>query len=189
MLDLGLPDLDGTDVLRDDPQRSRAVPVIVVTAQDEDAEMVPHARRRRRRLRRSSPSHADQLDARIHAVLRGSARTAHGGDHAIVVGDLTIDRPAHVGGRTSRTSRSTSPAREFDLLALPGPREARHGGEASRSCSPRCGASPYGGADKTIDVHLSWLRRKLGETAGQPRFLHTVRGVGREAGRSLEPVR
>ena len=37
---------------------------------------------------------------------------------------------------------------------------------------------PYGGADKTVDVHVSWLRRKLGETAQQPRYLHTVRGVG-----------
>jgi len=37
---------------------------------------------------------------------------------------------------------------------------------------------PYGGADKTVDVHISWLRRKLGETAQQPRYLHTVRGVG-----------
>jgi DNA-binding response OmpR family regulator len=37
---------------------------------------------------------------------------------------------------------------------------------------------PYGGADKTVDVHLSWLRRKLGETAQDPRYLHTVRGVG-----------
>jgi DNA-binding response OmpR family regulator len=36
----------------------------------------------------------------------------------------------------------------------------------------------YGGADDTIDVHLSWLRRKLGESAQQPRYLHTVRGVG-----------
>jgi DNA-binding response OmpR family regulator len=37
---------------------------------------------------------------------------------------------------------------------------------------------PYGGADKTVDVHISWLRRKLGETAQHPRYLHTVRGVG-----------
>jgi DNA-binding response OmpR family regulator len=37
---------------------------------------------------------------------------------------------------------------------------------------------PYGGADKTVDVHLSWLRRKLGETAAEPRYLQTVRGVG-----------
>jgi DNA-binding response OmpR family regulator len=37
---------------------------------------------------------------------------------------------------------------------------------------------PYGGADKTVDVHVSWLRRKLGETAQEPRYLYTVRGVG-----------
>ena len=37
---------------------------------------------------------------------------------------------------------------------------------------------PFGGADKTVDVHLSWLRRKLGETAQEPRFLVSVRGVG-----------
>jgi two-component system KDP operon response regulator KdpE len=37
---------------------------------------------------------------------------------------------------------------------------------------------PFGGADKTVDVHLSWLRRKLGETATEPRYLHTIRGVG-----------
>ena len=36
----------------------------------------------------------------------------------------------------------------------------------------------WGGSDKTVDVHLSWLRRKLGESAGEPRYLHTVRGVG-----------
>ena len=37
---------------------------------------------------------------------------------------------------------------------------------------------PYGGQDDTVDVHLSWLRRKLGESAQHPRYLHTVRGVG-----------
>jgi len=36
----------------------------------------------------------------------------------------------------------------------------------------------YGGPDKTVDVHLSWLRRKLGETADRPRYLQAVRGVG-----------
>ena len=37
---------------------------------------------------------------------------------------------------------------------------------------------PYGGSDRTVDVHLSWLRRKLGETAAHPRYLISVRGVG-----------
>ena len=37
---------------------------------------------------------------------------------------------------------------------------------------------PFGGAEKTVDVHISWLRRKLGESAAAPVYLHTVRGVG-----------
>ena len=37
---------------------------------------------------------------------------------------------------------------------------------------------PFGGIEKTVDTHLSWLRGKLGETASAPRYLHTVRGVG-----------
>jgi DNA-binding response OmpR family regulator len=37
---------------------------------------------------------------------------------------------------------------------------------------------PYGGADKTVDVHVSWLRKALGEAASDPVYLHTRRGVG-----------
>ena len=37
---------------------------------------------------------------------------------------------------------------------------------------------PYGGSERTVDVHLSWLRKKLGETAAEPRYIHTKRGVG-----------
>jgi DNA-binding response OmpR family regulator len=37
---------------------------------------------------------------------------------------------------------------------------------------------PFGGSDKTVDVHLSWLRKKLGETAAESRYLQTVHGVG-----------
>ena len=65
--------------------------------------------------------------------------------------------------------------REFDLLAYlaarPGVVVAR------RELLAEVWHQPYGD-DQTIDVHLSWLRRKLGETAARPRYLHTVRGVG-----------
>ena len=46
------------------------------------------------------------------------------------------------------------------------------------NCSPRCGSGRTAARDKTVDVHLSWLRRKLGESAAEPRYLHSVRGVG-----------
>ena len=66
--------------------------------------------------------------------------------------------------------------KEFDLLPTspPGPAPS----SPSASCSTEVWQLPYGGSDKTVDVHLSWLRRKLGESAAEPRLLHTVRGVG-----------
>ncbi|MBI0379951.1 winged helix-turn-helix domain-containing protein, partial [Streptomyces albiflaviniger] len=65
--------------------------------------------------------------------------------------------------------------REFDLLAYlagrPGVVVPR------RELLAEVWRQAYGD-DQTIDVHLSWLRRKLGETAARPRYLHTLRGVG-----------
>ena len=66
--------------------------------------------------------------------------------------------------------------KEFELLAY----LAAHAGQVvtKRQLLATIWHQPYGGADKTVDVHLSWLRRKLGETAAEPRYLHTIRGVG-----------
>ena len=66
--------------------------------------------------------------------------------------------------------------KEFDLLWL----LASRSGEVvtKREMLADVWGLPFGGGDRTVDVHLSWLRRKLGETAAQPRYLHTVRGVG-----------
>jgi DNA-binding response OmpR family regulator len=66
--------------------------------------------------------------------------------------------------------------KEFDLLlAL-----AQRAGEVvtKRELLAEVWRQPYGGGDRTVDVHLSWLRRKLGETAARPRYLHSARGVG-----------
>jgi DNA-binding response OmpR family regulator len=66
--------------------------------------------------------------------------------------------------------------KEFDLLHY----LAVRSGEVvtKRDLLTEVWRMPYSGADKTVDVHLSWLRRKLGETAQEPRYLHTMRGVG-----------
>jgi DNA-binding response OmpR family regulator len=172
VLDLGLPDLDGADVLR--MLRSvSSVPVIVATARDDDAEIV-------RVLDAGAddyvvkPYSASHLDARIRAVLRRSAGPAAGVPSEITVGGLQIDpdrRVATMDGAALDLSRL-----EFDLLA----HLARRSPEvvSRRELLAEVWRQPHGGADKTIDVHLSWLRRKLGESAGTPRYLHTVRGVG-----------
>ncbi len=76
--------------------------------------------------------------------------------------------------------------KEFDLLFALASRK----GEvvSKRTLLAEVWQQAYGGGDRTVDVHLSWLRRKLGETAAEPRYLHTVRGVGirfAEPGRGL----
>jgi DNA-binding response OmpR family regulator len=175
VLDLGLPDLDGTDVLRM-LRGVSTVPVIVATARDDDAEVV-------RVLDTGAddyvvkPYSASQLDARIRAVLRRAAAIGPAGtegDGSLVVGDLRLDphrRSAALAGEPLDLTRL-----EFDLLA----HLMRRSPEvvSRRELLAEVWRQPHGGADKTIDVHLSWLRRKLGESAGQPRYLHTVRGVG-----------
>ncbi|MGV3758834.1 MAG: response regulator transcription factor [Actinomycetota bacterium] len=171
VLDLGLPDLDGADVLRM-VRGVSAVPVIVATARDDEAEVV-------RLLGAGAddyvvkPYSAAQLDARIRAVLRrGSSPSPDGGD--LEVGQLRLDRArrqASLAGEPLDLSRM-----EFDLLAHLMTRSPEV--VSRRELLAEVWRQPHGGADKTIDVHLSWLRRKLGESAHAPRYLHTVRGVG-----------
>lgn len=170
VLDLGLPDLDGRRVLR----MIRAVsdvPVIVATARDDEGEIVAT-------LHDGAddyvvkPYSGAQLAARVRAVWRRV-----GGDDqptVLQVADLQIDlagRVATLAGEPLDLARL-----EFDLLA----HLADHVGEvvSKQDLLAEVWRQPMGGADKTVDVHLSWLRRKLGESAAEPRFLHTVRGVG-----------
>ena len=170
VLDLGLPDLDGADVLRMLRGVSE-VPVIVATARDDEAEIV-------RLLDHGAddyvvkPYSAAQLEARIRAVLRRGG----GGedDDRLEVGGLVVQpraRSATLDGRDLDLTRL-----EFDLLA----HLARRSPDVvtRRELLAEVWRQPYGGADKTVDVHLSWLRRKLGETAAAPRYVYTVRGVG-----------
>lgn len=170
VLDLGLPDLDGRELLRM-LRAVSSVPVIVATARDDETEIV-------RMLDAGAddylvkPFTAAQLDARARAVLRRSAGDP--GAATLVVGGLRVDP------RSRQVTLDGAPVeltpREFDLLhhlaARPGQVVTK------RELLTEVWRIPYGGADKTVDVHLSWLRRKLGESAQQPRYLHTVRGVG-----------
>ena len=82
--------------------------------------------------------------------------------------------------RTRVVSLSGAPVelarKEFDVLHL---LATRQGSVVSkRELLAEVWNEPYGGSDRTVDVHLSWLRRKLGETAAEPRYLLSVRGVG-----------
>lgn len=170
VLDLGLPDVDGTELLRMIRAVSQ-VPVIVITARGADETVVA-----------TLDSGADdylvkpfsmaQLQARVRAVLR--RRQAEGRAPQLEVGELSID----IAARTARLGEDVldlSP-KEFDLLHV----LVERVGEVltKRELLAEVWREPYGGSEHTIDVHLSWLRKKLGETAQEPRYIQTVHGVG-----------
>jgi DNA-binding response OmpR family regulator len=115
-----------------------------------------------------------ELDARVQAALRRVARTAGDQWSPLEIGGLAIDpstRETRVDGQVVELSR-----KEFDLLHALARRPNRV--VSKQELMAEVWGRRDGSDPKTIDVHLSWLRRKLGETAAEPRYLKTVRGVG-----------
>jgi len=170
VLDLGLPDLDGATVLR----RIRVVsqvPIVVATAREGESEMI-------RLLRAGAddyvvkPYSAEQIEARIDAVLRRGTAPAPA-SRILTVGGLTLDADA----RAATLDDVPLPLSrlEFDLLAY----LMRRPGKVITRRQLLAEVWPMESRSvETVDVHVTWLRRKLGERAAQPRYLHTVRGVG-----------
>jgi DNA-binding response OmpR family regulator len=170
VLDLGLPDLDGAAVLRR-IRASSQVPVLVATARVQESEMI-------RLLRAGAddyvvkPYSAEQVEARIAALLRRGGTPVQA-PAELTVGGLVVDpqgRTASLDGVPLSLSR-----REFDLLAY----LARRAGTVVTRRQLLQDVWPADSRSaETVDVHVTWLRRKLGERAVDPRYLHTVRGVG-----------
>lgn len=165
VLDLGLPDLDGGDALR----MIRGVtdtPVVIATARDDEAEII-------RLLNAGAddylvkPFSSEHLGARVQAVLRRARDSKQ-----LRIGGLEIDvdrRKATVDGQELSLTH-----KEFELLSYLAARQ----GEVVPRAEILQNLWPSNRDDQTLDVHLSWLRRKLGERAAHPRYLYTVRGVG-----------
>jgi len=171
VLDLGLPDVDGERLLGMIRAVSQ-VPVIVATARDDEGLIVRllDAGADDYVIKPYDPAH---LEARIRAVLRRTSAVADQvAEPPLRVGGLRVDRArrtADVDGHPVELTKL-----EFDLLAYlaanPGRVVSR--GELLREVWQRTDAA------RTVDVHLSWLRRKLGDTPAEPRFIHVNRGVG-----------
>jgi DNA-binding response OmpR family regulator len=172
ILDLGLPDVDGTHLVRMIRAVSQ-VPIVVATARADESVIVDV-------LEHGAddyvikPYGPAQLDARIRAVLRRTSTGHRGPPPPLVVGALRLDQAAREVTLYERVVDLTP--REFDMLNY---LATRAGAVVSRrELLAQVWRQPFGGPDDTVDVHLSWLRRKLGETAQRPRYLHTIRGVG-----------
>ncbi len=168
VLDLLMPGIDGLEVCRTLRRRDDQVPILVVTARDAVEDRVEG-------LDAGAddylvkPFAIDELRARVRALLR----RAGSGDGALHFADVTLDpatREAYRGERRLQLTRT-----EFNLLELflRNPRQV-----LTRSqIYERVWGYDFGATSNALWVYVGYLRRKL-EEAGEPRLLHTVRGVG-----------
>jgi len=173
LLDLMLPDGSGLDVCRQLRASSR-VPIIMLTARGDEADRVVGLE-----LGADDyvvkPFSAREVVARIRAVLRrADGSRAQAGDGVVEVGEVRLDparRSATRSGEPLELSR-----KEFDLLALL-MREAGSVVTRERLLDEVWDVNWFG-STKTLDVHVSALRKKLGDDPNEPRYIHTARGVG-----------
>ena len=173
LLDVGLPDGSGFDVLRELRKNSR-VPVVILTARAEEADRIVGLE-----LGADDyvvkPFSAREVAARIRAVLRRVDESPPpSAPAALEIGDLRLDpsrREATLAGRAVELAR-----KEFDLLELL-MRDA--GAVVTRErLIEEVWDTNWFGSTKTLDVHVAAVRKKLGDDPSSPRYLHTVRGVG-----------
>ena len=172
LLDIGLPDGSGLDVCRA-LRASSNVPIIILSARGEEADRVVGLE-----LGADDyvvkPFSAREVIARIRAVLRRASAPGGAADGPIEIGAVRLDparRTASVDGAPLELAR-----KEFDLLALL-MREAGTVVPRERLIDEVWDVNWFG-STKTLDVHVSALRKKLDDDAADSRFIHTVRGVG-----------
>jgi len=172
VLDLGLPDLDGLEVCRR-IRRSRGpdLPILMLTARAGEMDTVVGLDAGADDYV-AKPFRLAELSARVRALLRRAATSDV--EATLTAQDVTVDsaaRRASVGGRELDLTPT-----EFDLLAA---LLRRAGAVVRRDDLVRdIWSTGWSGASRTLDVHVSGLRRKLGDDPAAARYLTTVRGVG-----------
>jgi len=170
ILDVMLPFLDGLSVCRQLRQRGDRTPILMLTARAEVGDRVAGLDAGADDYL-PKPFALDELLARLRALLRRSApETLSGGT---VVGDLRVDEAARRAWRGDRELELTKT--EFDLLVL----LARNAGVVLDHATiyDRIWGYDFGPDSKALQVYIGYLRRKT-EDGGEPRIVHTVRGVG-----------
>jgi DNA-binding response OmpR family regulator len=174
VLDLGLPDIDGVEVCRQLRDVAPHAPVLMLTARTSEADVVVGLDAGADDYV-TKPFRLAELLARLRALLRRATADPPRGTHRTVVAqDVRVDiaaRRAWVGD----AELDLTP-KEFDLLAL---LVSEAGMVVGRErIMQEVWDTNWFGSTKTLDMHVSWLRRKLGDDANAPRYLTTVRGVG-----------
>jgi two-component system response regulator RegX3 len=172
LLDVMLPDGDGRDVLRQIRNTSRT-PVIMVTARGQEMDRVIGLELGADDYV-AKPFSAAELIARIRAVLRRTAAPAPSGESIVEVGDIHMDLHTREVTRSGEALQLT--LKEFELLRM----LMEEAGKVVRRTElmDEVWDPNWYGSTKTLDVHVSSLRRKLDDDPAFPRYIHTVRGVG-----------
>ncbi len=171
ILDLGLPDIDGVDVARRIRDSGLTVPILMLTARADEVDLVVGLDAGADDYV-TKPFRLAELLARVRALLRRRSESEPAND--LDVGGVRIDVAAHRAFLEDRELQLSG--KEFDLLHV----LVAHAGQVvSREHLMRevWDADPHA-PSKTLDMHVSWLRRKLGDDAAKPRFITTVRGMG-----------
>jgi len=172
LLDVMLPDGSGYDVCRELRGRSQ-VPIIMLSARGEETDRIVG-------LEVGAddyvvkPFSARELVARVRAVLRRTHREPPTDDEPLAVGALHLDPARYEASLDGEPLDLTR--KEFELLRL---LMRNAGAVVSREqLIDEVWDVNWFGPTKTLDVHVSGLRKKLGDDPGSPHYLHTVRGVG-----------
>jgi DNA-binding response OmpR family regulator len=167
ILDLGLPGRDGFAVLRALRESDRQLPVVILTARGGVEDTVAGLDGGADDYV-TKPFRLAELLARVRALLRrGSTETP-------IVQGVRIDAESRRAWMGDHELQLTT--KEFDLLRV----LVRDAGKVvtREQIMREVWDTNWWGSTKTLDMHISWLRRKLGDDAGSPRYITTVRGVG-----------
>jgi DNA-binding response OmpR family regulator len=171
VLDLNLPGLDGLDVCRA-MRRDTDVPIIMLTARLEETDRLIGLE-----LGADDyvvkPFSPREIVARVRAVLR-RAEAAPPRPEVVSAAGVTLNLTQRTASADGRPLDLTT--LEFDLLAL----LVEHPGQVFTRLQllDRAQGNAYEGYERTIDVHIKNLRKKLGDDPQNPRFIETVRGIG-----------
>lgn len=176
LLDVMLPGLSGFDVLRE-LRRESQVPVLMLTALGDEADRIVGLEMGADDYLPKTFSTRELL-ARLRAVLRRSALTARSKEPPraapIVVGDIWIDTETHQAAVNEKPLALTPVEYELLVALARAPGRVRTREQLLLEVAER----EFEAFDRAIDVHVSSLRRKLGDDPRMPRFIETVRGTG-----------
>lgn len=170
LVDIMLPGIDGLELTR--RFQAEGIPVILVTARSDEVDRLVGLQIGADDYI-TKPFSPREVVARVKAVLRRCSR-AQTGTSVLRVGDLTLDRErreVRVGDTIADLTRT-----EFDILAM----LAAHPGRVYSRLQllEAAAGDAFEGYDRTIDAHVKNIRRKLGDSPKEPRYIRTVFGVG-----------